>query len=135
MLQLSVAELPGRAPVLCCPWHLLCPLHCSSGTAKGFTAVLYSPGQGEDNEVARAASARLSLFHHLCPARGGRCVSTQHRAGMRPCRYSCSQAGLGNECSLERTIINLLHVNSHQQVRLLEGTFSGQLSILLLIGL
>lgn len=50
------------------------------------------------------------------------------RAGMRSCRCSCSQAGFGNECCVERAIISLLHINSHQQVGLLEGTFSERLN-------
>ena len=71
--------------------------------------------------------ARSSLFHHL-RVRGGGCRRAQPRGGMRSCRCSCSQAGFGNACCVERTVINLLHINSHQQVGLLEGTFSERLN-------
>lgn len=59
----------------------------SSSTSQSFTAVFYGPGQGEDDEAARAAGARLFLLCSVC-AGGGGCPYTEPCGAVRSCRCS-----------------------------------------------
>lgn len=90
---------------------LLFPCHSwgsrshSSHTLQGFTAMVYSPGQGEDDEAARAAGARLFFLCCLCEGGGG-CPYTQPCGALRPCRCSAPRlssvmsAALGEPSSI-----------------------------------
>lgn len=64
----------------------------SSHTVQCFSAVVYSPGQGEDDEAARAAGSRLFLFCCLCVGGGG-CPDTEPHGSVRSCRCSAPMLG------------------------------------------